>query len=170
MTVISPLFLISNTSAIFPGMDILGRERKGRHTGKTERVRVRGGYTYLQLGLDQVLVLSRHKKQEAGIRVAEGHSQQISFVNAGPPVMIEDDGRRLFGIVYPRGKRIGFPDSDGGRRGQERWGRGWDRFVCGLNGVGPVPAVPRALRLSTTGRHPANVIRLSDLTAQSGAI
>jgi hypothetical protein len=32
VTVISPLFLIPNTSAIFPGMDILGREREGCHT------------------------------------------------------------------------------------------------------------------------------------------
>lgn len=126
---------------------------------------------YLQLRLDQIAVLLGDKKQETGFRAAQGHSQQISLINPGPPIMIEDHSRRLFGIVYPGGKGLGFPNFDRRWDGQERWGGGRGGFVDGLSGVGPLPAVSRALRLSSTGsRHPVNLIHLSDLTAQARVI
>ena len=85
--------------------------------------------------------------------------------------MIEDHSRGLFGIVHPGGKCIRFTDFDGGRRAQEWYGHRRVGFVYGLGSVGPVPAVSRALRLRSTGRgHPVSLIRLGDLTAQSGVI
>ena len=81
--------------------------------------------------------------------------------------MIEDHSRRLFGIVDPGCKCLRFPNLDRWWRGQEWWGRAGVGFVDGLNGVGPLPTVSRALRLGSTGsRHPARPIRLGGLTAR----
>ena len=116
------------------------------------------------------MVFLRNKKEEAGIRVPQGDPQQISFADPGPPVVIEDHGRRLFLIVvYPRGKGLRFPNFDRGWGGQRRRCCVGVRFVRGLSGVGPLAAVSRALGLSPTGsRHPVTLVRLSVLTPPLG--
>ena len=108
--------------------------------------------THLQLRPDRIMVLSRDKKEKAGVRVAQGHSQQISFTDPGPPVVVEDYSRRPFVIMHPRGKGLRFADLDRRGGGQRRRRRADIRLVRGLSGVGPFPTVSRALGLSSAGR------------------
>jgi hypothetical protein len=73
--------------------------------------------TYPQLRLDRIVVLPRDEEEEAGIRVTQGHPQQITLIDPRPPIMVEDNSRRLFVIVHPRGKGFRFANF-------YRWGGG----------------------------------------------
>ena len=76
VTVISPLFLIPNTSAILPGIDALKVERQRYHMESSTHML--GSYakrTYLQLRPNQIVVLPWDEKQEPRVRVIDGHSQ-----------------------------------------------------------------------------------------------
>ena len=105
------------------------------------------------------MVFLRDEKQETGFRVSKSRPQQITLVYTGPPVVVEDNCGRPFGIVYPRGECFRISDVDRGRRSLYHGGV---RFVRGLNGVGPPPTVSRALGLSSTrSRHSVGLLERS---------